>query len=310
MGNELSGKDILSVRQFNREQLAFLFALAEEMRLLVSRFGTSDLLKGKFLANLFYEPSTRTAASFMTAMLRLGGNVLPIHEINSSSVVKGESLADTVRILEQYCDLIVLRHPQVGAAQAAADAASKPVINAGDGVGEHPTQALLDLYTIEKELGKIDGLSVVMIGDMKNGRTVHSLSRLLSLFKVRLTFVSPLSLSMPGEVMEELRLKKVPVTEKEALDGVIKKADILYVTRVQKERFIDQKLYEKVKDYYVVTPKLLRQAKKKMRVMHPLPRVMEIVPEVDKDPRAAYFRQAGNGLFLRMALLAAVLGRA
>ena len=208
------GKDILSVKQFGREDLEYIFAVAHEMRAMVERVGTFDLLKGKILANLFYEPSTRTSSSFTSAMERLGGSVIPINEVKYSSVTKGESLVDTVRTLECYADVIVLRHPETGSAAVAAKAARKPVINAGDGIGEHPTQALLDTFTIREELGRLDRLTVTMLGDLKYGRTVHSLARLLSKFdEIRLDYVSPDILRMPREVMDEVAASKVPQTE-------------------------------------------------------------------------------------------------
>jgi len=308
--NGFYGQDIISVRQFDRDKLAYIFGLAEEMRHMVQQIGSADLLRGRVLANLFYEPSTRTSSSFMAAMQRLGGAVIPINEVRYSSVTKGESLPDTVRTLECYADVIVLRHPEVGSAQIAADYATKPIINAGDGTGEHPTQALLDLFTIQQELGRIEGLTVAMVGDLKYGRTVHSLTRLLGLFGARLRFVSPEVLRMPAELIEEVRAKGMEYSEHDDVAEIIGEADVLYVTRVQRERFDDQDLYEKVKDYYVITPQLLRQAKERMIVMHPLPRVSEISYDVDKDARAAYFRQMENGMYIRMALLAAILGRA
>ncbi|MEW6241473.1 MAG: aspartate carbamoyltransferase [Chloroflexota bacterium] len=304
------GKDIISVKQFNREDLEYVFAVAHEMRTMVERVGTFDLLKGKILANLFYEPSTRTSSSFTAAMERLGGSVIPINEVKYSSVTKGESLSDTVRTLECYADVIVLRHPETGSAAIAARAARKPVINAGDGVGEHPTQALLDALTIREELGHLDGLTVTMLGDLKYGRTVHSLSRLLSLYKVKLHYVSPDILRMPAEVIQELKAKKVEQTEHANLAEVLPETDVLYVTRVQKERFEDPADYEKVKGAYVIDPAIMKSAKQDMIVMHPLPRVGEISPDFDDDPRAAYFRQMEYGLYVRMALLAMVLGKA
>lgn len=303
-------QDIISVRQFDRDKLDYIFGLAEEMRHMVQQIGSADLLRGRVLANLFYEPSTRTSSSFMAAMQRLGGSVIPINEVRYSSVTKGESLPDTVRTLECYADIIVLRHPEVGSAQIAAEAATKPLINAGDGTGEHPTQALLDLFTIQEELGQIDGLTVAMVGDLKYGRTVHSLTRLLSMFDVRLQFVSPEVLRMPRELLAEVEGKGISTAEFEDVAEVAPEADVLYVTRVQRERFEDQDLYEKVKNCYVINTTLLSKARERMIVMHPLPRVSEISYDVDPDPRAAYFRQMENGMYIRMALLAAVLGRA
>jgi aspartate carbamoyltransferase catalytic subunit len=304
------GQDIISVRQFTRENLAYIFDVADEMRAIVKRVGSSDLLKGHVLACVFYEPSTRTSSSFIAAMSRLGGSVIPINEVRYSSVTKGESLPDTIRTLESYADAIVLRHPDVGASQVAAEYARKPIINAGDGVGEHPTQALLDLYTIRSELGEVDGLHVAMVGDLRYGRTVHSLARLLCLYDVQMTFVSPEILRMPLDVMNEVKAHNRPVHETYDVHEIIAGVDVLYVTRVQRERFADQAQYESVKDYYVITPELMDKAKEKMVVMHPLPRVGEISYAIDNDPRAAYFRQMENGMYIRMALLAAVLGKA
>ncbi len=304
------GRDIVSVNQFTRPDLTYIFHVADEMRSLVKRVGATDLLKGYVLANLFYEPSTRTSSSFIAAMERLGGSVIPIHGVQYSSVSKGESLPDTIRTLECYADVIVLRHPEIGASVVAARYASKPVISAGDGAGEHPTQGLLDLYTIYSELGRIDDLHVAMVGDLKYGRTVHSLACLLRLYNVELSFVSPDLLRLPKEIKQELAEAGRPVHETDKLEDVIGEADVVYVTRVQKERFTDLSLYEAVKDYYVVTPSVMAQAKERMALMHPLPRLGEILADVDADPRAAYFRQMENGMYIRMALLAAVLGKA
>lgn len=309
--NGLTGQDIISVEQFDREKLSYVFSRAREMRAMVERVGATDLLKGRVLACLFYEPSTRTSASFIAAMERLGGSVIPITQgVQFSSVSKGETLADTIRTLEQYSDVIVLRHPEIGAARVAAEAAGIPVINAGDGPGEHPTQALLDLFTIREEMGRIDGLKIAMVGDLRFGRTVHSLTKLLLHFDVSLRFVSPEILRMPLKIMNEVRDRGLNVRETHDVADVIENADVLYVTRVQKERFSDLAQYDEVKENYVITPELLERAKQKMVVMHPLPRVGEISTAVDSDPRAAYFRQVQNGMYIRMALLAAVLGKA
>lgn len=304
------GKSIISVKQFSIKDLRYIFEVAHEMREMVERVGTFDLLKGKILTNLFYEPSTRTASSFTAAMERLGGSVIPINEVKYSSVAKGESLPDTIRSLECYSDVIVLRHPEVGASELASKYARKPIINAGDGIGEHPTQALLDLFTITEEKGIVDGLTVTLLGDLKYGRTVHSLSRLLSLYDVSLHFVSPDILRLPEEIIGELDEKGIPHQEHTALEEALPDTDVLYVTRVQKERFEDSKQYEKVKGTYIITPATLEQAKGDMVIMHPLPRVGEISMELDDDPRAAYFRQMEYGMYVRMALLAMVLGKA
>jgi len=304
------GKSILSVKQFSRDDLTYIFEVAHEMRTMVERVGAFDLLKGKILANLFYEPSTRTASSFTAAMERLGGSVIPINEVKYSSVAKGESLPDTVRSLECYSDVVVLRHPEVGASALAAEYARKPIINAGDGIGEHPTQALLDLFTIIEERGNPDGLTVTMLGDLKYGRTVHSLSRLLSLYRIKLNFVAPEILAIPPEILEELQQSGIPFQAYTSLDEPLPETDVLYVTRVQKERFDDPEEYEKAKGTYIITPETLEDAKDEMIIMHPLPRVGEISMTLDDDPRAAYFRQMEYGMYVRMALLAMVLGKA
>jgi aspartate carbamoyltransferase catalytic subunit len=309
-GGKFYKQDILSIKQFDHDDIEFIFGVAEEMRAMVERVGTFDLLKGKLIANLFYEPSTRTSSSFAAAILRLGGNTIQINDVKYSSVAKGESLPDTVRTLEAYVDAIVLRHPETGAAAIAAEAASKPIINAGDGIGEHPTQALLDLFTILEELGTLQGLTVTMLGDLKYGRTVHSLSRLLALFGAKLNFVSPDILKMPTEIIGELKSQGVTQAEHGELDPVLAETDVLYVTRVQKERFTDLEQYESVKGAFIISPETMARAKDKMVLMHPLPRVGEISYDVDKDPRAAYFRQVQYGMYVRMALLALVLGKA
>ncbi len=304
------GQDILSVNQFDRESLTYIFGVAHEMSEMVRRVGTFDLLKGKILANLFYEPSTRTSSSFTAAMERLGGSVIPINEVRYSSVSKGESLPDTVRTLEAYADVIVLRHPEVGSAAVAAAAARKPIINAGDGVGEHPTQALLDTFTIQEELGNLDGLTVSMVGDLANGRTVHSLARLLSLYNVKINYVAPDQLRMPREIIDELNEKGILQSEFSSVESVIAESDVLYVTRIQRERFADPEQYEALKGSHIINAELMKKAKEQMIVMHPLPRVGEISMDMDDDPRAAYFRQVEYGLYVRMALLAMVLGKA
>lgn len=306
----LYSKHILSVSQFSRDDLEQIFAVAEEMRTMVKHVGTFDLLKGKILANIFYEPSTRTSSSFTAAMERLGGSVIPINEVRYSSVTKGESLPDTVRTLESYSDVIVLRHPETGAAATAAKYSHKPIINAGDGTGEHPTQALLDLFTICEELGQTDGLTVTMLGDLKYGRTVHSLARLLALYGAKLNYVAPEMLRMPAPIIQELNARDIMQAEHTNLGSVLGETDVLYVTRVQKERFENADEYELVKNAYVISPETMARAKEKMILMHPLPRVSEISMEVDDDPRAAYFRQMEYGLYVRMALLAMVLGKA
>jgi len=308
--NTLFGQDILSVSQFKRARLDYIFGVAREMQVLVERFGSADMLHGKILANLFYEPSTRTSSSFMAAMLRLGGQVIPINNVQYSSVTKGESLPDTIRTLECYADVIVLRHPEVGAAATAAHYAQKPIINAGDGIGEHPTQALLDLFTILTELDQVDGLRIAMVGDLKYGRTVHSLTKLLANYNIDLVLVSPETLQMPEDVLDVVRSVGNRFYITNDIREVIGNVDVLYMTRVQKERFTDMAAYDQVKNQYMIDEELMRHAQERMVLMHPLPRVNEISYTVDDDPRSAYFRQMRNGMFIRMALLASVLGRA
>ncbi|KAK1216897.1 Carbamoyl-phosphate synthase [Marasmius sp. AFHP31] len=301
-------RNILTVKQFTRQDLYDLFSLAHEMRLQVERNGTLEILKGRVLCTAFYEPSTRTSASFEAAMKRCGGEVVQI-SADSSSVAKGETLPDTIRTLGCYGDAIVLRHPDVGSAQLAAKFSPVPIINAGDGIGEHPTQALLDVYTIRSELGTVNGRTITLLGDLKNGRTVHSLVTLLCLYSVTLNFVSPPSLSMPSNVVSAARKAGIVVNQYESLEEVLADTDVLYVTRVQKERFASEAEWQQVKDAYRVDHAALSRAKEEMIVMHPLPRLNEIDPEVDFDSRrAVYFRQMRYGLFIRMALLACVLG--
>ncbi len=258
-------KDILSVSQFSKDDLDYVFSRAKEMMEMVEKWGgTCDLLKGYTLACVFYEPSTRTSSSFIAAMERLGGKVIPITEgIQYSSVSKGESLIDSMITLEQYCDVIVLRHPQIGSSAMAAKHVNVPIINAGDGAGEHPTQALLDLFTIKNELDCIDGLRVAMVGDLRYGRTVHSLTQLLSQYDVSLRYVSPETLRLPMELMNMLIDKGIDVRESHKIEDVIETTDVLYVTRIQKERFPDITQYEEVKNFFVVDEELLKKKPKK-----------------------------------------------
>ncbi|GAA6035223.1 hypothetical protein JCM8097_006426 [Rhodosporidiobolus ruineniae] len=303
-------RHILSVRAFSRDDLHTLYTVASEMRSLVERGIPIDVARGRVLSTIFYEPSTRTSASFEAAMARLGGSTVAVTP-GTSSVVKGESLADTVRTLGCYADVIALRHPAAGSAQEGAKYSPVPIINAGDGIGEHPTQAFLDIFTIREELGTVNGLTITMVGDLKNGRTVHSLVKLLSLYSVSLIFVAPPSLSMPESVKAEAEKAGIPVFETTSLASVIGKTDVLYVTRVQQERFADPAEYESVKTAYVVNNEVLAGAKENTIVLHPLPRNAELDPSVDLDTRrAAYVRQMRYGLFVRMALLALVLAQA
>jgi aspartate carbamoyltransferase catalytic subunit len=299
------GNDIISLRDFNRSEVEHILETAKLMEALTK--SSSDMLKGKISANIFLEPSTRTRMSFEAAMLKLGGNYISISEPRTSSIEKGESLVDTIRTMENYVDVITLRHPLEGAARLAAEVAFIPVINAGSGAGEHPTQALLDLYTINQEAGRIVGLSIAILGDLRYGRTSHSLAYALSLFNTTLYFVSPKSLKMRRDVLEDVS-KRVNVIETEDIEEVIPKADVLYVTRIQRERFPDLEVYEKVKGTYRITRRSLCNAKKNLIVMHPLPRIDEISQEVDQTPYAKYFKEVWYGLVTRMALLCLVLG--
>jgi len=299
------GRDIISIRDFTREEIDYILKIAGEIEPLAK--ASSDMLKGKIMATLFFEPSTRTRLSFETAMYKLGGSVIGFSEPEVSSIKKGENLADTVRVIEKYADVIVLRHPAEGAARFAAEYAEAPIINAGSGAEEHPTQALLDLYTILEERGKIDGLTIALMGDLKYGRTVHSLAYALSLYDVKLILVSPEPLRMRSEVLNDIR-SRVDVSEHTSIEEVLPEVDILYVTRIQKERFPDAAEYAKVKGSYRIDLNILRKAKKDLIILHPLPRVDEISTEVDSTPFARYFHQVKNGLVTRMALLALILG--
>lgn len=303
---EFAGRDIISIKDFSREEIDYILETAAAMEP-IAKTG-SDMLKGKILATLFFEPSTRTRLSFESAMHKLGGSTIGFAEAEIASVKKGENLADTVRVVENYADVIAVRHPLEGAARLAAEFAEAPIINAGSGAEEHPTQALLDLYTIVKEKGKIDGLNIALIGDLRYGRTVHSLAYALSLYDVKLYLVSPETLRMRKEVLKTLRDKKVEVIEKNRVEEIVGDADVLYVTRIQKERFPDPAEYAKVKGSYKIDLETLRNAKENMIILHPLPRVDEIAPEVDSTPHAKYFRQVWNGIIVRMALLALILG--
>jgi aspartate carbamoyltransferase catalytic subunit len=302
---EFQGRDIISIDDFSHEEIDYILNISKTMELLASK--GSDMLKGKILATLFFEPSTRTRLSFEAAMLKLGGSIIGFAEAEIASVKKGENLADTVRTVENYADIIALRHPLDGAAKLAAEFSKVPIINGGSGAEEHPTQALLDLYTMQKEKGKIDGLKIALVGDLRYGRTVHSLAYALSLYNIELHLISPESLRMRREVLRTIQ-NKIPVTEDSNLEKVIPQIDVLYVTRIQKERFPDPAEYAKVKGVYKIDLKTLSNAKKDLIILHPLPRVDEIAAEVDNTSQARYFQQVWNGVVVRMALLALVLG--
>jgi len=302
------GRDVVSIRDFSKEDIEFVLNVAERLEEELKAKGSLDYARGKILATLFFEPSTRTRLSFESAMHRLGGSVIGFSSASSTSVKKGESLADTIRTVEQYSDVIVIRHPLEGAARLAAEVAEVPVINAGDGSNQHPTQTLLDLYTIKRAFGRIDGLTIGLLGDLKYGRTVHSLAEALAFYDVELYLISPELLRMPKHIVEELKERGVKVHETTDLEGAIPELDVLYVTRIQRERFPDEEEYLKVKGSYQVNCKLLKNAKESLKVMHPLPRVDEIHPEVDGSEHALYFRQVFSGVPVRMALLGLTLG--
>jgi len=296
------GRDIISVRDLSIEEIEYILNKSSHME----SKGPHPLLEGKILASLFFEPSTRTRLSFESAMRRLGGEVLGFARPSGSSVAKGESLADTIRTVESYADVIVIRHPREGSARLAGDVSSKPVINAGDGSNQHPTQTLLDLYTIKKEKGRLD-VSVALLGDLKYGRTVHSLAYALALFGATLYLVSPEGLEMPPEAVEEMR-KITTIYQAEKVEEIIAQLDVLYVTRIQEERFPDPEEYERVKGAYRVDRETLTHSSEELIILHPLPRVDEIAQEVDSMPQARYFQQIKNGTPVRMAVLALVMG--
>ncbi len=300
---------VIESQQFNLPILHELFEIAQRMESVVARGGTQDY-SGRIMASLFYEPSTRTRFSFEAAMLRLGGRCISTENAREfSSVSKGETLEDTIRVMNGYADVIVMRHNEVGAAKRAAAISKVPIINAGDGIGQHPTQALLDLYTIKKELHTIDGLKIAMVGDLAQGRTVRSLTYLLSKFdRIKIYFVAPELLKMKEDILAHLKEHDIWFAEETDLAKVAREVDVIYQTRIQKERFGDRiEDYEKSRGVYIIDRSVLSAMKPNAIVMHPLPRVNEITVDVDSDPRAAYFRQAQNGLFVRMALLSMVL---
>ena len=303
---------LISVTNLNRKDVDKIMSKAKYIKDNILEYPKLEQLKGKILGCIFYEPSTRTSASFQAAMYKLGGNVIMLNSNNSSNQ-KGEDLEDTIITMETYCDALVLRHPMKNSSQIAADICQKPLFNAGDGNGEHPTQALLDLFTIKNEMGYIGfnteeqrNMNIVFCGDLKNSRTIHSLIKLLCLYdKINLIYVSPKGLEVPSDIIKYVNnYKKKNINQStNNLQDSIKLADVLYVTRIQKERFNNVESYNQVKDSYCINKKLINDALSKMIIMHPLPRNNEISKDVDHDPRAAYFRQMTNGLYVRMALL-------
>ncbi len=299
-------KHVIESQQFDQKIIQQIFKLADALG---KKKGQP--LKGKIMATLFYEPSTRTRFSFESAMLRLGGSVITTENAKEfSSVSKGETLEDTIRVVNSYVDVIVMRHDEAGASKRASLVSDAPIINAGDGAGQHPTQALLDLYTISKEIGKIHGLKIAFVGDLKNGRTIRSLSYLLGKYKgVEITFVSPKALRVGDDIKDYLAKQHVVFTETEDLESVIGKVDVIYQTRIQKERFKSDREYKKYKGCYTIDIPLVKKMKAKSIIMHPLPRVGEITPDVDNSPKAMYFKQTRYGLLIRMAILKYLFGK-
>ena len=301
-------KDLVSIRDLTKDQIEYILDLSKKMVPYARGEKVKRALDGKILGNLFFEPSTRTKLSFESAAYRLGCDVIDVSEMSMTSIAKGETLADTIRMVDAYCDVIVLRHPFEGAARLAADVSENPVINAGDGAGSHPTQMLLDLFTMREAKDSLDGLNVTMVGDLKYGRTVPTLAQALTNFGVKLTLVAPESLQMPQDIVDRLKRNGCVPRKTSVLEDVIGDADVLYVTRIQRERFPDPAEYQKVAGTYRIDNAMLRNAKDDMIVMHPLPRVNEIATEVDSTPHARYFQQAFNGVPVRMAILCAILG--
>ena len=303
----LKNKNLIAPSDFTLEEIEELLQLSQ--RIIASPVRYADVCKGKLLASLFYEPSTRTKFSFDAAMLRLGGSTLGFSDPNTSSTAKGETIADSAKTIGKYADIIVVRHPKEGTAKLMSRYAECPVINAGDGGHHHPTQTLTDLLTIRHYKGDFAGLTIGVCGDLKFGRTIHSLVTCMSRYQnVRFLFISPEELSMPAFVKEELLAKGVPFTETNDLEGSISQLDVLYMSRVQRERFISEEEYLRLKDFFILTADKMALAQKDMIVMHPLPRINEIATEVDDDPRAAYFEQVKFGMYIRMALIMKLLG--
>lgn len=300
----MKNKSLVSITDYAKEEYLRILELAAEFEQNPNR----NTLAGKIVATLFFEPSTRTRLSFETAVNRLGGRIVGFADVNSSSVTKGETLKDTIKMVTNYVDLIVMRHPIEGAARYASEIATVPIINAGDGANQHPTQTLLDLYSIKKTQGKLENLNIVMIGDLKYGRTVHSLLMAMSHFSPTFYFVSPDELKMPKEYLGFLEQHKIKYYEYHDFLPIISQADIIYMTRVQKERFSDPIEYEKTKNAYVLNNAMLENTRPNMKILHPLPRVNEINLDVDDNPKAYYFTQALNGLYVRQAIISSILG--
>jgi aspartate carbamoyltransferase catalytic subunit len=305
MNNPLYHKDLISISDLNRADIEFILKSAAHFK----QHPKADLLKGTILASCFFEPSTRTRLSFEAAMMKLGGQVIGFADPgNTSSGAKGESLSDAIKVISSYADVIVLRHPQAGAARLAAEVSDVPVINAGDGGNQHPSQTLLDLFSIQQAQGKLDELSIAMVGDLKYGRTVHSLAEACALFNIRLYFVAPEALNMPSSICDFLRKKGVRFSFHQDIHEIISKVDIVYMTRLQKERFNAIEL-QQIKEQLSLSPELIKQGKPNLKIMHPLPRNEEIAKTIDELPQAYYFQQAANGIPVRQAIFAAILNK-
>lgn len=305
------GRDIIDINDFSKEELLFILKTARKFDPQFVKKDRSNytIAQGKIAAVLFFEQSTRTEQSFRSAAQKIGMGVIGFNDPESTSIHKGETFKDTIRIMDAYADCLIIRHPQAGSAKEAAEVAQIPVINAGDGTNQHPTQTLLDLFTIFKEAGKIDGVTVAFMGDLKYGRTVHALSVALSHFSVKQIFISHPTLSMPRQYLILLKKRGISFKILDSTPNDFSGIDFLYQTRVQKERFSDLKIYNKIKDEFILDKGFLKQLDKGVKLMHPLPRVNEMAAELDSHPNAIYFKQARNGLYIREALLALVLGR-
>lgn len=298
-------KSLISIQDFTKEEILHVLDVAREFE----KDRSQDFLHGKIVASIFFEPSTRTRLSFETAANRLGAKVIGFSDAGNTSIRKGESLKDTIKMVSNYADIIVMRHPLEGSARYASEVASVPVINAGDGANQHPSQTLLDLYSIRQTQGRLDGIDINMVGDLKYGRTVHSLLQALSHFSPSFIFTSPQELRMPAEYKDFLDERHIPYRETSELAEHIADTDILYMTRIQQERFTDPVEYEKVKNVYSLNAQMLAGVRDNMRILHPLPRLQEIAADVDDTPYAYYFRQAENGMYVRMAIISYLLGK-
>ena len=304
MSISLKNRSLISIYDYTPEEICHILDIAEDFE----KNRLQNLLNGRVIASLFFEPSTRTRLSFETAIQLLGGNVIGFSSTAGTSLQKGESLKDTIMMVASYADLIVMRNPVDGSARYASEVSNVPIINAGDGSNQHPTQCLLDLYSIRKTQGTLENLEITMVGDLKYGRTVHSLVQAMCNFNAKFNFVSPAELKMPSTIIQYIKNAGLEYHEYTELEGVIPHSDIIYMTRVQRERFPDPLEYEKVKNSYILRNEMLENSKPNCRILHPLPRVNEIHTDVDSNPKAYYFQQAQNGLFVRQALIAAILG--